>query len=136
MQVAFFRRDAMDFDTREQVIKLAFFDAIIGSVRVDGHRHAKSAAIEAFVEDAQATAIEEEHFEGGAAFAEKHIECSISGVSLKMFRDDATEAFEAPAEVDGGVGKVDFDTGWDHGAPWERWSVARTADRVGGSKPG
>lgn len=136
MQVAFFRRGAMDFDAREQVIQFPFFDAEIGSVRVDRHRHAKGPAIEAFVEDAQAAAIEEEHFEGAAAFAEKHIERAISGVSLKMFGDDATEAFEAPAEVDGGVGEVDFDTGWDHGAPWERWSVARTADRVGGSKPG
>lgn len=117
-------------------MQFPFFDAEVGGVWVDGHGHAKGPAIEALVEDAQAGAIEKEHFEGGAAFAEKHIQGAVSGISLKMFGDDATEALEAPVGVDGGACNVYIYAGRDHGVPLVRWRVASTPAKVDGSKPG
>jgi hypothetical protein len=106
-------------------------DVLGGVVLVTGHT--KHAAIEAFVEDAEAAAVVEKHLDCVPASAEEDEHRAPARVTSDGLAHDAAEPFERASKIDGLACDEDLDADGNHeNAP----RASSTARRSAAANPG
>ena len=110
--------------------EISAYDALCdaGGVGRDRLRPAEGAAVQSLVEQAQASAVEEEHLDRVAAPSAEHEERPAAGRLPEPLADQAREAIEAPAQVDRLDANEHLDAVRNHRAtpPRNSSSTART----------